>query len=125
MYPTDRRYTKEHEWVRVEDGRGTVGITQFAQGELGDIVFVELPEKGRSVKRGEVLGTIESVKAVSEIYAPLSGVVEAVNSLLEDRPEAVNEDPHGEGWLVTISVGDESELADLLDADAYKELAGG
>ena len=120
MYPTDRRYTKQHEWFRLEGGVGTVGITDFAQSELGDIVFVELPEKGIEVQRGDVLGTIESVKAVSEIYAPADGTVAAVNETLEERPEAVNEDPHGEGWLCKMKLSDEGELAGMLDAAAYQ-----
>ncbi len=124
MYPTDRRYTKQHEWLRVKAGVGTIGITDFAQSELGDIVFVELPEKGIEVQRGDVLGTIESVKAVSEIYAPVNGTVAAVNETLEERPEAVNEDPHGDGWLCKIKLAGEGEFQEMLDASAYEKHAG-
>jgi glycine cleavage system H protein len=124
MYPTDRRYSKEHEWVLVDDGTATIGITQFAQGELGDIVYVELPETGKAVSAGEVLGTIESVKAVSEIYAPIGGSVAAVNDALTDAPEQVNTDPHGDGWYCKIVVADPAELEALMDAAAYQEHAG-
>jgi glycine cleavage system H protein len=123
MYPNDRRYSKEHEWIRVADGTGTVGITQFAQEQLGDIVYVELPEQGRKVARGDVLGTIESVKAVSEIYSPVSGTVREANGDLEARPEVVNTDPHGEGWYCRIELADDSELAELMDAGSYETFA--
>jgi glycine cleavage system H protein len=121
MYPTDRRYSKEHEWVLVEDGSATIGITQFAQGELGDIVYVELPETGKAVNAGEVLGTIESVKAVSEIYAPIGGTVAAVNDALTEAPEQVNGDPHGSGWYCKIAVADTAEVEALMDAAAYDQ----
>lgn len=119
MYPSQLRYTKEHEWVGVDGGTGTVGITDFAQHELGDIVYVELPENGRQVKAGEILGTIESVKAVSEIYSPVSGEVVEVNGGLSDAPQNVNEDPHGAGWLCKIRLADAGELKGLMDAAAY------
>jgi len=124
MYPTDRRYSKEHEWVLVKGDTATVGITEFAQGELGDIVYVELPEKGREFKSGDVLGTIESVKAVSEIYAPVSGTVLEVNDALTDKPETVNEDAHGSGWYCKVRLADTAEIDGLMDAAAYEELTG-
>ncbi|HKQ61451.1 MAG TPA: glycine cleavage system protein GcvH [Candidatus Polarisedimenticolaceae bacterium] len=124
MFPDDRRYTVEHEWVRADGGEGTMGITSFAQGELGDIVFVELPPVGRQVQRGDVLGTVESVKAVSEIYAPVAGVVSAVNALLADQPELLNTDPHGAGWYCKLRLSDPSEVTGLLDAAAYQTHVG-
>lgn len=125
MYPTDRRYSKDHEWVRLDGGDAVVGITQFAQNELGDIVYVELPEKGRQAKAGDVLGTIESVKAVSEIYAPVSGTVVEGNAVLVERPEAANEDPHGGGWYCKMTPTEAGEVEALMDAAAYQELIGG
>jgi glycine cleavage system H protein len=122
MYPADRKYTKDHEWVLVADDQATVGITNYAQAQLGDVVYVELPEIGRQVKQGEVFGTIESVKAVSELYAPLSGEVVAVNADLGSRPEAVNSDPHGAAWIIRVRPSDAGELANLLDAEAYDRL---
>jgi len=119
MYPTDRHYSKEHEWIAVDGETARVGITDFAQQELGDIVYVELPEPGLEVRLGEVLGTIESVKAVSEIYAPLGGVVVKCNESLDDRPELVNSDPHGEGWYCTLRMADPGEVDALMDAEAY------
>jgi len=124
MFPNDRRYTKEHEWVKVEGKTATVGITDFAQQELGDIVYVELPEIGRAVAAGEVLGTIESVKAVSELYAPVSGRISAVNALLGDKPETVNLDAHGAGWICAVELSRAGELDALMDATAYSALAG-
>ncbi len=124
MYPENLRYTKEHEWVEVSGAEATVGVTFFAQKELGDIVFVELPEVGRKLKAGEEFGTIESVKAVSELYSPLSGEVTAVNSDLADRPEMVNEDPYSKGWMLKLRLGDPSEADALLDASAYQQLLG-
>ena len=122
MHPTDRRYTKEHEWVQADGDTGTIGITDFAQQELGDIVYVELPDKGKQVRKDDVLGTIESVKAVSEIYAPASGTVIEANEALADAPETVNQDPHGAGWFCKLQLSDPSELEDLLDAQAYQDL---
>lgn len=122
MIPADLRYTKEHEWIRVEGDLGTVGITEFAQGELGDIVYVELPEIGKTVGAGEILGTIESVKAVSEIYAPVAGTVVEVNESLGAAPETVNADPHGNGWLLKLKISAPAELDGLLDAAAYGKL---
>ena len=125
MFPNDRRYTKEHEWIQSSGGVATVGITDFAQNELGDIVYVELPEIGRAVTMGEVLGTIESVKAVSEIYAPVSGTIAEVNTLLSDKPETVNTDAHGAGWICKLTLSKASELEGLMDATAYGKLAAG
>ncbi len=119
-FPGDLRYTKEHEWVRVEGAVGTVGITDYAQSELGDVVFVDLPEKGRTLAAGVELGTIESVKAVSEIYAPLSGEVLEVNESLRDHPEKVNGDPYGEGWLLRVGITQPSEAEKLLSSESYR-----
>ena len=124
MFPNDRRYTKEHEWVLSDAGVATVGITDFAQNELGDIVYVELPEIGRAVTMGDVLGTIESVKAVSEIYAPVSGTVAEVNTLLGDKPETINTDAHGAGWICKLTLSKPTELEGLMDATQYGKLAG-
>lgn len=124
MFPNDRRYTKEHEWVQVTGGSASVGITDFAQNELGDIVYVELPAVGRKVAQAEVVGTIESVKAVSEIYAPVGGTVTEVNALLSDKPELVNTDPHGAGWICKMSLASPAEVDALLDAAAYTALTG-
>ena len=119
MYPTDLKYTKDHEWVRQSGGEAEVGITDFAQRQLGDVVFVELPEVGRMLKQGEVFGTIESVKAVSELFAPLSGQVSAVNSDLGSHPESVNAKPH-ETWMIRLKPSDAGEA--LLDAAGYEAL---
>ncbi|HEU5182679.1 MAG TPA: glycine cleavage system protein GcvH [Candidatus Polarisedimenticolia bacterium] len=119
-YPAALRYTREHEWLSLQGEVGTVGITHYAQSELGDVVFVDLPEKGKSLKGGEELGTIESVKAVSEIYAPVSGEVLEVNDSLRDHPERVNADPYGEGWLLKVKLSDAAEAKTLLSADAYR-----
>jgi len=121
MYPSDLKYTKEHEWIRFNDEGARVGITEYAQKQLGDIVYLELPEVGRKVKKGEVFGTIESVKSVSELFSPVAGEVTAVNTALADRPEAVNSDPHG-SWMIAIRVEDPSDQGDLLDAGQYAEL---
>ena len=119
-YPTQYRYTKEHEWVDLEGARAKIGITEHAQSKLGDVVFVELPAVGTQLKKGDNLGTVESVKAVSDIYAPLSGKVIEVNTKLESAPETINQDPHGEGWLVVLEVADSSEADHLLDAASYE-----
>jgi glycine cleavage system H protein len=120
--PSDRRYTKEHEWVRVEDNMGTVGITDYAQDQLGDIVYVDLPSVGTQVKQLEKLGEIESVKAVSDLYSPVSGEVVEVNQGVNDRPELVNQSPYEEGWLVRVRLADPAELDNLLTAKQYDEL---
>ena len=119
--PEDLRYTKEHEWARKDDGSVTFGITDHAQEQLGDVVFVELPEIGEEVTRGETFGSVESTKAVSELFAPITGKVVAVNDVLGDNPEAVNEDPYGDGWLIQVDPSDDSEWDELMDADAYAE----
>jgi glycine cleavage system H protein len=123
--PEGLRYTKDHEWTKIEGNRARVGITDHAQAELTDVVYVEFPPVGKVVTQGEVLGTVESVKAVSEIYAPLSGKVVEVNKALEDVPEQVNKDPYGAGWMVVLELSDASQASNLLDATAYKKLIGG
>ena len=120
--PTDLRYTRDHEWVRLEGDEATVGITQYAADQLGDIVFVELPETGRALEGARAFGVVESVKAVSDLFAPVAGEVIAANDALAAGPELVNSDPYGEGWMVRLRVKDPSELDDLLDADAYDAL---
>jgi glycine cleavage system H protein len=121
MYPTDLKYTKDHEWVRRAGAEARVGITDYAQKQLGDVVYLELPEVGRQLRKGDVFGTIESVKAVSELYAPISGTVTAVNSTLAERPEGVNRDPHG-SWMIAMTPDDGAGDAELLDAAQYTEL---
>ena len=123
-FPEDVSYTKDHEWVRIEGENGTVGITDYAQGELGDIVFIELPKIGRQVKQGESFGTVEAVKAVSDLFAPVSGEVTEVNSELDKKPEAVNKDPYRAGWIIRIKLRDKSEMKNLLTAKQYRELIG-
>ncbi len=118
----DLKYTDTHEWLKIEGSTAKVGITDHAQAELTDIVFVELPEEGKEVKKGDELCVVESVKSVSEIYSPVSGKIVNINSELEDSPEMVNTSPYEDGWLVEIEVGDKSETDDLLDADSYKKL---
>ncbi|KPK46289.1 MAG: glycine cleavage system protein H [Dehalococcoidia bacterium SM23_28_2] len=119
--PTDRRYTKEHEWVRVENDLGTVGITDYAQDQLGDIVYLDLPSPGTQVKQMEKLGEIESVKAVSELYSPISGEVVEVNQEVIDRPELVNQSPYDEGWLVRVRLADTAEVDNLLTPERYDQ----
>lgn len=118
-YPPGYKYTPEHEWIRLEGDEAVVGITHFAQEELGDVVFVELPVAGELFDEGDEIGSIESVKAVAEIYAPLSGEVTAINEKIEESPDLVNSDPHGEGWLVRIKMSEPSQLSSLLSAEAY------
>jgi glycine cleavage system H protein len=120
MYPKDYRYTKDHEWIKVSGETGTIGITDYAQHELGDVVFVELPAVGTHIAAGKILGTIESVKAVSEIYAPVSGEVIETNTALTKAPEIVNSDPHGAAWLVKIKLSKPAEVSSLMDAAAYQ-----
>jgi glycine cleavage system H protein len=120
MYPDDRRYTKEHEWVKVEGDRGRIGITDYAQDQLGDVVYVELTEVGRKIKAGEVFGTVESVKAVSELFAPVAGEVVEVNAGLGAKPETINSDPHGQAWMIVVKLADAREPAGLMDAAAYR-----
>jgi glycine cleavage system H protein len=121
--PNDLKYAKTHEWVRLEGDIATIGITDFAQGELSDIVYVEITALGKTIKRDDPLGTIEAVKAVSDLYSPISGQVIAANDSLKDSPATVNKDPYGEGWMAKMKVSDPNELANLLDATAYAELA--
>lgn len=122
-YPEDLKYTREHEWIRDNgDGTATIGITDFAQSELGDIVFVELEDEGFEFEQDEVFGTVEAVKTVSELYAPVDGEIIELNERLEDEPELVNDDPYGEGWMVKISLVDASQLDDLMDAGEYEEI---
>jgi glycine cleavage system H protein len=120
-YPSDLRYTRDHEWVRMEGGMARVGITDYAQKQLGDIVYLELPEVGRTLNHAEVFGTIESVKAVSELYAPLGGEVVEVNSAAAQRPEGVNSDPHST-WMIVLKVANPAEAETLLDSSAYTDL---
>ena len=120
MYPAGYRYTKDHEWINMEGSVGTVGITDYAQQELGDVVFVELPKVGAQVKSGQSFGTVESVKAVSEIFSPVSGEIAEANSLLVDSPEKINTDPHSAAWLVKIRLSDPKETESLMDAKAYE-----
>jgi glycine cleavage system H protein len=123
-YPKDYRYTKEHEWVKLEDGKARVGITDHAQHELGDIVYVELPKIGTKVKQMQEFATVESVKAVSPIYAPVSGQIVAVNTELETKPELINQSPHDQGWIALIAVSDVTELDRLLTAEEYERHIG-
>lgn len=120
-YPADLKYTKEHEWVRVTGNEGTIGITDFAQQQLGDVVYVELPAVGSTITAGQVFGTIESVKAVSELFAPVSGEVTEINTSLKDRPDHVNSKPH-ETWMVKVKMNNTGDIASLMDAGAYESL---
>jgi glycine cleavage system H protein len=123
-FPSELKYTKDHEWLRVEGDTAYVGITEFAQGELGDIVYVEIETEGQEVGEGEVFGSVEAVKTVSDLFMPVSGTILEVNQELEASPELVNEDPYGKGWMVKISISDASQLDGLLSADSYSELLG-
>jgi glycine cleavage system H protein len=120
--PSDLRYTRDHEWVRVDDDQATVGITQYAADQLGDIVFVELPDAGRDLEEAKPFGVVESVKAVSDLFAPISGAVTSINDALAHEPELVNRDPYGAGWMVRMTVADPAQLEDLLDGEAYDDL---
>ena len=122
--PSELKYTKEHEWVKVDGNVATIGITEYAQNELGDIVFVELPEEDDEVSEGDSFGSVESVKTVSELYAPINGKVTEINEELEDSPEFDNESPYDKAWMVKVEVEDESEFDNLLSADDYSELIG-
>ncbi len=124
MIPQDLKYTKEHEWIRVEGDTGTIGITDYAQHELGDIVFVELPKVGAKVEFMKAFGTIEAVKAVSDIFSPLTGEIVDVNTALETNASAINTDPYGQGWIIKVKMTNPSELNNLLDAAAYGKLIG-
>ena len=122
MVPSDLRYTKDHEWVRVEGDTATIGVTDFAASQLGDVVFVDLPVVGRTVDQFATFGVVESVKAVSDLYAPVSGEVADVNGALASNPELVNSDPFGEGWMIKVEIGDAAQVGELLDAAAYEKL---
>jgi glycine cleavage system H protein len=121
MYPAEYRYSKDHEWIGISSNHGRVGITDYAQKQLGDVVYLELPEVGTELKQGQVFGTIESVKAVSELYAPMSGRVIEVNAALKDRPETVNRDPH-HSWMIVLELSNPAEVQALLDSTKYSEL---
>ena len=124
-FPDDLRYSTDHEWARLEDGRIRMGITDYAQDALGDVVFVQVPQVGTSVERGSTFSEVESTKSVSDIYAPVSGTIVAVNDELTDAPQRLNEDPYGDGWICLIEPSDPSQLDDLMDAAAYKALIDG
>lgn len=123
-FPENLKYTKEHEWVRVEDDIVVVGITEFAQSELGDIVYVEIDALDEELDMDEVFGSVEAVKTVSDLYMPVSGEIIEMNEALEDEPEKVNSDPYGDGWMIKIKLSDKDELEELMDAEAYQELVG-
>lgn len=122
--PTDLKYTKDHEWLRTEGETGYIGVTDFAQGELGDIVFIEIETVGETLKKEEVFGTIEAVKTVSDMFMPVSGEILEMNPVIEETPEVVNKDPYGKGWMVKIKLTNPSEINDLLSAEKYSELIG-
>jgi len=122
--PENLKFTKDHEWVLIEGNTATVGITDFAQGELGEVVYVEIETEGETLEREEVFGTIEAVKTVSDLFMPLSGEITEFNTKLEENPEAVNENPYEDGWMIKMTISNEEEIADLLDAEAYKALVG-
>jgi len=122
--PSELKYTKDHEWVKIEGDTAIIGITDFAQGELGDIVYVEVDSLDESVEKEKVFGTVEAVKTVSDLFSPLSGEVTEFNEALEDTPELVNSDPYGEGWMIKMTVADIGQIDDLLSAEEYKELIG-
>ena len=123
--PTDLKYTKDHEWVKIEGDNATIGITDYAQGELGDIVYVEIESLGDELNKEEIFGSVEAVKTVSDLFIPVSGKITEMNESLEDNPELINEDPYGEGWIIKMEIKDVSEIEQLLTAQAYKELIGG
>jgi glycine cleavage system H protein len=123
-FPKELKYSKDHEWLRFEGGNAYIGITDFAQGELGDIVFVDVDTEGEELEKEEVFGSIEAVKTVSDLFMPIKGEVLSFNKKLEDDPELINTDPYGEGWVIKIAISDVSELDELLDASAYQELVG-
>jgi len=123
-FPKELKYTKDHEWIKIEGNVAIVGITDFAQKELGDIVYVDINSQGQEVKQHAVFGTVEAVKTVSDLFSPITGKVLEVNPHLQNEPEAVNSDPYGKGWMVKISISNQSEIADLLSAEAYSELIG-
>lgn len=123
-FPADLKYTKDHEWIRIEGTIGTIGVTDHAQGELGDVVYIDIPDASATVASGGTFGTIEAVKTVADLYAPVSGTITEVNGDVNNAPESVNKDPYGSGWLVKMNLSDLSELDGLMDVDAYKALIG-
>ena len=123
-FPKELKYSKDHEWLRVEGNNAYIGITEFAQGELGDIVFIDIDTEGEELEKEEVFGSVEAVKTVSDLFMPINGKVLEFNHKLEDKPELINSAPYGDGWIIKVSVSDATELDALLDADAYKELVG-
>lgn len=122
--PVELKYTKDHEWIRIEGDIATIGITDFAQSELGDIVFVEVETEGETIEKEEVFGSVEAVKTVSDLFMPISGEILEFNQALEDAPEVVNEDPYNEGWMIKVKIADPSDMDGLLSADQYQELVG-
>jgi glycine cleavage system H protein len=120
--PDNLKYTKDHEWIKIDGDKATIGITDYAQNELGDIVFIEIETEGETLDREETFGSIEAVKTVSDLFMPVGGEVLEFNSVLEQKPEIVNTDPYGDGWIIKVKIADKAEIADLLDADAYKSL---
>ena len=123
-FPNNLKYTNDHEWIKVEGNTGTIGITEYAQGELGDVVFVDVDPELKEITKGESFGTIEAVKTVSDMFAPCSGKVLELNQELTDNPELINNDPYGKGWMIKIEISDQSDLNDLLDSTSYKNLIG-
>jgi glycine cleavage system H protein len=123
-FPAEIKYTKDHEWIKVEGNEATIGITEFAQGELGDIVYIDIASIGKQVAKDDVFGTVEAVKTVSDLFMPVTGTVAEINQALNNQPDLVNSDPYGEGWMVKISVADLAELDSLLSADEYKSVVG-
>ncbi len=121
MYPKELKYTDDHEWIRVENGKAYVGLTHYAQEQLGDVVFVELPDIGEEFEMGDSFGVVESVKTVSDLFMPVAGKIVEINEGMEDSPEAVNEDPYGEGWIVAIEIEDKGQLDQLMDSEAYQK----
>jgi|TARA_B100000780_G_scaffold189745_1_gene133518 glycine cleavage system H protein len=118
------KYTKDHEWISIDGDNATIGITDYAQGELGDIVYVEIESLGEQLDKEEIFGSVEAVKTVSDLFLPVSGEITEMNEGLEDNPELINDDPYGEGWIIKMKISDQSQLSDLLSADAYKDLIG-
>jgi glycine cleavage system H protein len=123
-FPAELKYTKDHEWVKIEGNEATIGITEFAQRELGDIVYIDIPSVGKEVAKEDVFGTVEAVKTVSDLFMPLTGTVTKINSLLDSQPELVNSDPYGDGWMVKVTLADASDTEGLLSADEYKAITG-
>jgi glycine cleavage system H protein len=124
QFPEALKYTKDHEWIKIEGDTATVGITEFAQHELGDIVFVDVDSKGKALQTNDIFGTVEAVKTVSDLYLPISGTITEVNEALDGNPEFVNQDPYGTGWMVKMTIANAADVADLLDAAAYQALVG-